>query len=414
VFVLALACRLLGQWLLGAYSRPEVWEYEEIATNLLTGRGYTYVIYDAPYVAAVSSPLYVFLTAAVYAATAHSQPAMLVLQAILGAATAVGVVVVAGRLFGLHAAAIAGILVAVHPGFVVYAARLHSLTLDMLGFVAVVGACLSLPRAPGILHLSGVGLLFGLAGLTRGTSLFLLPVLLVWLRWARDVRLLAAPVVVLVGTLALVFLPWSVRSSVLLGQPVLLSSESTEWLWRGNNPAATGSSWTEDGRLMLDVSPPEFRARILAAGEAERIALYRNAALEFVRENPLQAAQLYLHKLEAFWWMSPSTGQLYPGQWAAVYGVWYVGTVVLALLGIRMGWRDQRAYQGIAFVLAALVVVSAVQALFYVEGRHRWGVEPLLLVLAGGGAAPLVKAATAGLRRSGRIPFPSAGVPRPG
>src|SRR5713101_4373437 len=89
IFVLGLAARLGAQLVLGAYAHAETWEYEDIANSLLAGHGYTYATGGTTYVAAVSSPLYVLLTAGVYLVTGHSQAAMLVLQALFGAATAV-------------------------------------------------------------------------------------------------------------------------------------------------------------------------------------------------------------------------------------------------------------------------------------------------------------------------------------
>jgi hypothetical protein len=41
----------------------------------------------------------------------------------------------------------------------------------------------------------------------------------------------------LVGAALVVFAPWSIRSSVLLGQPVLVSSEASEWLTRLSCPS---------------------------------------------------------------------------------------------------------------------------------------------------------------------------------
>jgi hypothetical protein len=34
-----------------------------------------------------------------------------------------------------------------------------------------------------------------------------------------------------------------------------------------------------------------------------------------------------------------------------------------------------------------LLALSGLQSLYYVEGRHRWAVEPLLLAISGGGIA---------------------------
>jgi hypothetical protein len=78
VFGLALACRVIGQLVLGAYGGAQSWEYETIATNILAGHGYTYPILGDTYVASQSSPLYIYLAVVVYALTAHSQAALLV------------------------------------------------------------------------------------------------------------------------------------------------------------------------------------------------------------------------------------------------------------------------------------------------------------------------------------------------
>jgi hypothetical protein len=182
--------------------------------------------------------------------------------------------------------------------------------------------------------------------------------------------------------------PWSIRNSLLLGQPVLVSSEASEWLWRGNNPAATGSSYTRDGRRMLDAAPPAFQASIYAATEAERVRLYRDAALSFVGDHPLEATSLYLRKLKAFWWSSDTTGLLYPPEWLAGYYAWSAAILLLAVVGALKARRRPE----LGLVLLVLAVSALTQALFYVEGRHRLAVEPLILVVSGIGLASVWRA----------------------
>jgi hypothetical protein len=231
-----------------------------------------------------------------------------------------------------------------------------------------------------------LGALFGLATLTRSTALVLLPLALVWLVRYRFLRWMSWRTLALVGVAVLVCAPWSIRNSVLLGQPVLVSSEATEWLWRGNNPAATGSSYTVDGRRMLDVAPVDFQDKVYAATEAERVSLYRDAALAFVRDHPVQAAGLYLQKLKAFWWSSDTTGLLYPPEWLLGYYLWSAAVLVLAALGILVARRRPETLLIAVFLLATALT----QALFYVEGRHRLAVEPLLLVVSGVGVSVLL------------------------
>ena len=384
-FLIGLLARVVGQVILGAYAQPQTWEYEAIADNLLAGRGYTYEIGGTEYVASQSSPLYIYLTALVYLVTGHSQAALLLLQAVLGGATAALAAWLAARAGSSVAGWWAGLLVALDPGLVVYAAELHSLTLDALAFIGLVCASVALPGQPGARRLVLLGALFGLAALTRSTALVILPVVLGWLVRYRAVRLWSRQTAALLGAALVVFAPWSIRSSLLLGQPVLVSSEATEWLWRGNNPAATGSSYTPDGRLMLEAAPAEFRDSILEADERARIGLYRDAALRFVREQPARAAGLYLEKLKSFWWSADSTGQFYPPDWRAGYLAWSAAILSLALVGCGAGLRASAWRPEALLVVLVLVVSSLAQSAFYVEGRHRLALEPLLLVLSGAG-----------------------------
>jgi hypothetical protein len=53
-----------------------------------------------------------------------------------------------------------------------------------------------------------------------------------------------------------------------------------------------------------------------------------------------------------------------------------------------------------------LVVSALAQSLFYVEGRHRLAVEPLLLVLSGVGAWLAASAVLARTRRDRRAGLP--------
>jgi 4-amino-4-deoxy-L-arabinose transferase-like glycosyltransferase len=405
VFVLAVALRVASQLVLDAYANPQTWEYENIARSLLSGHGYTYVVGQTTYVAAVSSPLYVLLTAAVYAVTSHSQAVVLVLQAIFGGLTAVLAAWLAVRTScRLEAAWAAGVLVAVDPGLLVYSAELHPLSLDALAFLLVICLTVALPFRPSWRATALVGTAVGVSAVTRTTVLSLLPVLLIWANRFRGLRLVSLASAVMVVLALLVYSPWPIRNSLLLGQLVPGSSEAAEWLWRGTNPNATGSSYTRDQKTMLEVAPPEFRARVASATETERINIYRDAADQFIVQHPLDAARLYLAKLKAFWWGSDTTGSQYPSLWTPLYQTWLAGMLLLGAVGTWSAWRDPSSRAIAILILASLALVSASQAIFYVEGRHRMAVEPLLLVLAGIGLGylaslarrPKSRAATAG------------------
>jgi hypothetical protein len=65
----------------------------------------------------------------------------------------------------------------------------------------------------------------------------------------------------------------------------------------------------------------------------------------------------------------------------------------LAALGLwtRSRWRGPAP--ALSTMLATILCIWIAQSLFYVETRHRWGVEPLMLVLSSAGAWSLLRGA---------------------
>lgn len=107
--------------------------------------------------------------------------------------------------------------------------------------------------------------------------------------------------------------------------------------------------------------------------------------MKFIRSSPTQALHLYGRKLLSFFWFSPQTGLLYPAAYTRGYQWYYAGMAALALLGL---WSLRRHLARPPMILPILFVASIAlyQSLYYVEGRHRWTVEPVLLLFAAQGS----------------------------
>ena len=132
IAALAFLVRLgAGLWTGGLW-HPELWEYDQIARSLLAGRGFSLPHLMITYYSYVT-PLHSWATAAGYWLTG-STVALMLLQMAAGAALAVVVACISRRIFGgWMAGAIAGTLVAIHPGFVLYnSTKAHSLAFDSL------------------------------------------------------------------------------------------------------------------------------------------------------------------------------------------------------------------------------------------------------------------------------------------
>ena len=90
-------------------------------------------------------------------------------------------------------------------------------------------------------------------------------------------------------------------------------------------------------------------------------------------------------------WYAPTTGLLYPQAWFQFYMAYYVLVLFLAAVGISRVARVGGPRMPLTLLIGAfLLVLSSFQSLYYVEGRHRWAVESLILVFSGGGVASLL------------------------
>ena len=371
---------------LGRWGTPQVWEYEPIAVHLSRGEGYRSIFLEQPYRSEVQ-PLYPLLCAAIYRLFGHHHALVQLVQIVLGVLLCLVAYDLGRRLWSRAAGLGAAGLIAVHPGLAYYAtANLHVLMLDALLFAAAVWALIRVEARPSTGRAVTAGGLIGLALLSRASVLAFVPFGFIWLLWRLrdrlDWRRLIARLAVMAATAALMVAPWLIRNDRLHGRPFYFLSTVGSGLWTGNNPHASGSTLTPDGRPILSTAPPAFLERLYQLPEAEQDAMFYREARAFITAHPDQAARLYLRKLIAFWWFSPQSGLWYPKRWLVMYQWMYTAMVLLAVAGFVAVWR--RGPRGLVIVLPVFALaISLCQSLYYVEGRHRWEVEALMLVLAG-------------------------------
>ena len=195
----------------------------------------------------------------------------------------IGLVFVLGRrLAGPRVGLVAAAIWALWPNLVFHSGVALTETLFLFLLVLLLVLLLGdrdAARAPGLVRLVAVGLLFGATLLVRPVSAVIFPVFLV-LWWANGVRgALWRLAVVGLATLA-VLLPWSIRSTVAMDEPVALSLNFGDNLCMGHNPDATGG--------FGDLGAHCYTAEGLRRPEAETRRQSENIdrALTYVAEHP--------------------------------------------------------------------------------------------------------------------------------
>ena len=348
----------------GELWHPRTWEQETIAMNLLQDHEFTYYG-DRAYV----EPLYPFLAAAVYALTNHSQAALVLVQIVIASVTVWVAGWAAGVATGSDAAAIvAALIMAIHPGFVRYASVLHPIVLDAFFFIAAAGLLVRYRQEPSLRRGLQAAAVIGFGALTRPTILvFLLP--LCWIQPRRSIAVVATAIAFVA--------PWTIRNAIVLHEFVLTRSGAGYVFWIGNNPVSSGSATDASGTPIKNKASPELQARLRGVDELTRDRIYREEAWAYIRANPFAAVERVAQRFFYFWWFSPQWGIDYSPKARILYRLWW--GVLLASIAIGLIVCRNR---DVLLMAALALLISIVQSLYYVDGRHRLAIEPLLFPLA--------------------------------
>lgn len=371
-------------WYLSSHGgRPETWEYEVVARRLLAGEGLSF-----PYLGSIYrsyyAPLFPAFCAALHWIAGPGLGLYYGVQLAIAAAIIFLVSRIAAALFGREAGLWAAALAAVEPGLILYQSyKVDPAAAATLLVLISMAAFLRLRAGGGSLAAIVSGLAAGAGMLVRPDAVAVLAAPLVWSAWGgfREGRRL----LIVLAAAAVPLLPWIARNYRLHGRLMATSSLSGQLLWTGNNPASTGTLWTRGGGTQVDGAPDELKARLMGAGELSNNDVYGAEAIRYISDDKVGFLSRCVKKIWYFWWFPPDySGRRYyrwvPSAAVVGYRLLWLGLLALAILG---SWRTERKLS--ALLWAPPIALSAIHSLYYVEGRHRILILPLLLILSSHG-----------------------------
>ena len=339
-------------------------------------------------------PVFPFLLSIVYRVTGPDHAAGEVFNAVLGALTVSLLYLLARRLFGRREAIVAAGGLAIFPGQILWNEVLLAETVYALGLV---GFLFLLHVLPVRLWSAGVlGVSIGLAALTRGEGLLLIPVVLI--AWWPELpkRALVARAAVLAGVAVLTIAPWTIRNAVVMDAFIPISSNASITLYSGHNERANGAQ---------NYAPPELSSKLPAFGPRREVAeskLLRREAVEYMVNNPGRELTLIPRKLVKLmrgdsyalqWVNARRPGQERPVPTVLVRPIrvladvfWFallVLTVAAVVVLRRELWRLRATRATLALFAIALFTYGFV---YYGNYRYRAPLEPLMLLVS----APLL------------------------
>ncbi len=405
---------------------PEVGDasaYHLLANGLADGEGYVRpfdrVLFGEIRPTAEYPPLFPAAVSLAARADARSVRSQRLAVAVIGAAGVALIGLLGRRIAGPSAGLLAAGLAAVYPMLFLADATLTPETL----FVLLVAAVLLLayrvadrPSRPAV-TVGALGLLVGLAALTRAEGLLLLPLVaapVVLLRRDRPLGSRLGLLALATAATALVVVPWTIRNTARFDEVVPISNNIGTAVDGANcQPTYEGSL---KGFWLYTPSGPCFegfdQADLARTNEAVVARHHRSEGVRYARRHLGDVPAVVGVRLLRTWgfWAPRQQTDLEslegrPLRWVRAGTVMYWALLAFAVVGVATLLRRGRGRRAALWPLAATALaVCVTTAVTYGNQRFRAGAEPALLILA---AAGLVSA-------FGRIMSRTSGQKPPG
>jgi tetratricopeptide (TPR) repeat protein len=326
------------------------------------------------------------------------------MQITLGALSCSLIFLIGQQLFSRQAGIISGFILAGYGPALFFDGLIEKSILDL--FLLTVILFLIFCTGDGVRRAKwlGVGAVLGLLALSRENALILVLVVPCWIALSSpsvSPRARLRRTGLFFAGLTLVLLPVGLRNLAVGGEFKLTTSQLGPNFYIGNNPAADGTYNSIRGMIgEPQLEGPDAKRlaeralhRSLSPGEVS--SYWLGKSLEYIKTQPLDWLGLWAKKWTLVWnarEIEDSDDFYIYRQWSSLLGVLgrlnHFGVLApLAAVGLLLSvgqWR--RLWLLYAMILALATSVT----LFYVFGRYRFPLVPLLVVFAGAGLMQII------------------------
>jgi hypothetical protein len=380
-------------------SIPFLFESGNIAVSLASGHGFASPFRVDTGPTAWMTPLYPMLLAGIMRIfgiyTFASWVAAVTMNACFSTLACLPVYYAGKRVGGTALAISAALLWAIFPNAILLSYQsLWETSISAFLGATLLWATLRLPDARGMRLCILYGLLWGVALMANATLLALLPFCILW-AFRRAERGLVERGLVVLATVLLCCVPWTIRNYAVFHTFVPLRSVLGLQLWVGNNPDAK-PMWLGGQHPIHETAE---REKYVQLGEIAYMREKQAAALDYIFTHPAREAQLISGRFVMFW----SGGSEHPlddflnskSAWFRYVLVFNLCAAAGALAAIALLFAERNRY---AILLSAgPIVFPCAYYLTLALPRYRHPIDPALMLLL---AWLLLRARAAGSPRA--------------
>ena len=344
------------------------------------------------------TPLYPYFLGVLQFVFGHNLWLIRFLQIVLSAISCGLIFRVGERLFSRSAGVATGLILAFYAPAVFYDGLIEKSILDLTLLSLGLSVLLLVPDERWLKWL-GCGSLIGLLGLSRENALIMVPVVAAWVFFhysERPIGLRARWLGLFFAGLLAVLIPVGLRNLLLGGEFKLTTSQFGPNFYIGNNPVADGTYGSirnavhENQLEGPDAKRLAERAvgRSLSPGQVSSYWFERS--LQYVTAQPVEWLKLLGFKWLLLWNAREieDSDDFYIYQnwsWLLTLLAWFCHFGILAPLASVGVLLTLRHWRQLWLLYAMIISLAASVAVFYVFGRYRYPLVPLLALFAGAG-----------------------------
>ncbi len=393
VILLGIFARVLAWYVIGDDRVPWLYEFEEIANNLVEYKQYAFSFYGLAPRTTTSfiPPVYPLFLAIIQKWAPTSDLLIKGFQIFLSSLTIITLYSLVQEVGGTKGQALlASFFLAIYPPAIAFSVSVGTTIFET--FFVTIGVWLILrsvrKKKNSLMLLAGIA--FSLATLTRSPWVVLVPLSIIWLLiyYRRNMKdmIIACTLLILatIGTLS----PWIIFNYQTHGKIIITSTNGGLNFWIGNNSAATGEYLHP---TQLD---PSIIEEVTDWTEIERDRYFYQQGFEFIQDSPQQFIQLTAKKLLYFVFFRPNIGSNYEGASLPLQAArlsfiaaWVI-YLPFALIGLaNLGKNRAAHFLPIIFFISQAIVSSV----YFTGTRFRTPLDGFVLLWAALGFSSIQK-----------------------
>lgn len=385
LFILSLSLKLIYGYFFENKFRPikcYFSPHETMATNFMKGKGLTYNLQITDNLSVKrhyeDELVYPLICGIVYLMTKHNLLIMLLLQMFYTSFIPIFIYFIAKQIFDVKVARLAGFLSALVPGIIVYSAgKVHSMTFYSLIFCISLCSVLRFIKEQNINNTLFMGFMLGVGILSRNNFIFFVPFSFLFLFLIKKINVIGMVKIALI--ISIVLLPLIARNYYIYKTFVLFKNPP---FWP---VLSLNINDYKEGEPLHSYIHKKVFSGYKQITDLEYTKIMNNEIYSHLKKNKAEFVILAIKRFYCFWWFSGQTGKEYPKYYLIFYKPYYsltlffaiFGIIILLLRSIKNGFlKDNQWLLLIIFIFS----ITIPHYLFYVEGRHRFAIEPLLLI----------------------------------